>query len=87
MKTKCPYCNYIATEHETLEKDEYPIDEDISFCINCAEISKYLNGVLIKVDIDSLDKETRKEVRDIETAWLRTRPQVKLVKEMDGEND
>lgn len=73
MNTICPYCNYKATEHETLNKELHPKDEDVSFCINCGEVSKYSKGVLIKINIHYLDKETRKELKDIEIAWLRTR--------------
>ena len=73
MKTKCPYCNYQATRHETLDRETCPKDDDISFCINCGEVSKYKKGKLIKVDVNTLDEQTKAEIREIETAWLRTR--------------
>ncbi len=71
MKTKCPYCNYEATEHETLDKEKYPQEGEISFCINCGDISKFKNCSLVKVDSNSLDEEAKEELNDIRIAWLR----------------
>ena len=73
MKTKCPYCNYKATEHETLDKETNPKEGEISFCINCGEVSEYSKSGLIKADVFSFYKETQQEIKDIEIAWLRTR--------------
>ncbi len=73
MNTRCPYCNYLATEHETLDNQKNPKEGDISFCIECGEVSKYFEGCLIPVDVYDLDKATRKEIRGIQTAWLRTK--------------
>lgn len=73
MKTKCPYCNYNATEHETLDKQRKPIEGDVSFCINCGEVSQYKNNKLVKVDLESLDEPTKREINNIRIAWLKTR--------------
>ncbi len=73
VNTKCPYCNYKATEHETLDEQKNPHEEDISFCINCGEVSQYKNKSLVKVNVNLLDEETQKEIKDIEVAWLKTR--------------
>ncbi|KKN56522.1 hypothetical protein LCGC14_0571000 [marine sediment metagenome] len=73
MKTNCPYCNYLATEHETLDNQKNPKEGDISFCIECGEVSQYSKNCLIKVEVDSLDESTKKEIADIQTAWLRTK--------------
>ena len=73
MKTICPYCNYEADQHENLDEIRNPEENDVSFCINCGEVSEYKGNKLVKIDVFSLDKETQKEVKDIEIAWLRTR--------------
>ncbi len=73
MKTKCPYCNYIATMHITLDKQKNPIEGDMSFCIDCGEISQYKNNELIKVDLESLNEPTKKQINNIRVAWLKTR--------------
>ena len=73
MKTKCPYCDYEATEHETLDKQINPKEGEISFCLNCGEVSEYTEDGLKEADIFSFNKETQQEIKDIETAWLRTR--------------
>lgn len=67
MKTKCPQCEYIATEHETLDSETNPRNGDISFCINCGEFNEFKNGCLIKTSVP-LDNEMKK-IRD---AWVRT---------------
>ena len=64
MKTKCPYCNYQATEHETLDDKNNPEKDDISFCIDCGEVSVFKDKGLIKVDVESFCKETREELND-----------------------
>ena len=71
MKTNCPYCNYIATEHETVDNQKNPHKEDISFCIECGEVSQYSRKVLVKIKVDSLDRSLQRQIRDIQTAWLR----------------
>lgn len=73
MKTKCPFCDYKATEHKTLEGFNLPEDEDISFCINCGEVSKFKINKLVKVDVRLLGKSERKELNEIRIAWLKTR--------------
>lgn len=69
MKTSCPYCGYIATEHETLDLQTDPKENDISFCILCGEISRYKSGKLKKVNINFLPKELKAEVAKIKDAW------------------
>ena len=81
MKTKCPYCNYVATEHETIEGEVDPKEGDISFCISCGEANQFWKGGLIKLDLETLTKTTRKEIKDLETAWLLIRQRVKFENE------
>ncbi len=79
MKTKCPYCSYIATEHETLDdKNKKPKDGDPSFCINCGEVGMFKSVGIIKVSLSSFDVETQEEIKRITDAWLRTRAMSKL---------
>ena len=75
MKSICPYCNYEADQHETLDENKIknPRENDISFCVSCGEVSQYEGNKLVKIDVFSLDKETQKEIKDIEIAWLTTR--------------
>lgn len=73
MRTTCPYCGYVATEHETLDKIKNPTEKDISFCITCGEISQYENNKLVKVDLNLLDKSVKQEINKIRVAWLRTK--------------
>lgn len=74
MKTTCPYCNYKATNHETLDNQKYPKEGDISFCIKCGEVSKYKDHNLVKVDVNKLDKSNIKEIHKIMYAWIKTNP-------------
>ena len=73
MKTKCPYCNYIENKHETLDEQKNPKEGDISFCINCGEVSQYIDKGLIKVDIESLEEPMQRAIKEIEDAWVKTR--------------
>lgn len=79
MKTKCPNCNYLATEHEVWgdEKVE-PKMGDFSFCINCSQINQFTEAGLIKGVIDELDEETKSEIKEIDSAWLQTRRLLKM---------
>lgn len=80
MKTKCPQCNYIATEHETLINEQTPVDGDISFCIECGEFNEFKNKNLVKVDLVNIDLETKKEMTKIRDAWIRTQALARLKK-------
>ena len=73
MKTKCPHCGYIATEHETLNEETVPVNEDICFCIDCGDISEFNNGERTKVEFSSLDDDTKKELIKIKAAWVITK--------------
>ncbi|GAI29874.1 unnamed protein product [marine sediment metagenome] len=84
MKTKCPYCNYIATEHETLSKQKNPKEGDIGFCFNCGEIDQFKNNKLVKVDLESLDESTKKQINKIRVAWLRTRATQSVKSQMEN---
>jgi len=72
MNTKCPQCNYIATDHETLDEQKNPRDGDISFCINCGEFNEFKDGKLVPLNITNLDKESRAEMKKVREAWIRT---------------
>lgn len=80
MKTKCPYCGYVANHHETIDELKSPKDRDISFCIKCGEVSIFSKGNLIKVDVNSFDRETQEEIRGITDAWLQTKNLTKFQK-------
>ena len=71
--TICPYCKYEATNHETLGNQKNHKKGDISFCINCGEISKFKNHGLIKINLNSLDESIKQQINDIRVAWLRRR--------------
>ena len=86
LKTKCPYCGHITTEHETLDGRKNPTDKDINFCINCGEISQYEDDKLVKIDINSLDESIKQEINDIRIAWLRTKAISKTQKGEDEKN-
>ncbi len=76
MKTKCPYCNYIADQHETLDNlnpNAIPKEGEISFCIKCGGVSQFFKDELIKIDIESLDEEIKIQIKEIEMAWVKTR--------------
>lgn len=80
METVCPYCDYVATDHESLSGGGDPNDGGISFCISCGEVSEFYNGELRKVDVNTLDDSTKREIKDIETAWIKTRAISKISK-------
>lgn len=68
--TICPYCNYHATDHEQLvDQGKQPKLDDLSFCINCGEVSKFSWEGLKKIKIDDLDEENKKEIKKIKEAW------------------
>ena len=73
MKTQCPYCNYKATGHTTIHNEENPIEDDVSFCIGCGEVSIFQGKTLIKIDVKTLEKDVRNELNDIRVAWLKVR--------------
>lgn len=73
LKTKCPYCSYRSNRHETLKGGENTRENDISFCANCGEISAFKNKGLVKIDLNSLDGNTKREINDIRVAWLKQR--------------
>ena len=76
----CPYCKYRATEHEELDhQGNIPDIGDISFCINCGEISTYSRVGLLKIDIITLTDEVQKKIRKIYDAWIRTRALSKII--------
>jgi len=56
LNTKCPRCNYKATDHETVEGDTTIEDGYISFCLRCGGVNEFRKGKdnLIKVDLESL---------------------------------
>ncbi|GAG66116.1 unnamed protein product, partial [marine sediment metagenome] len=47
MKTECPYCKYVATEHETLKGELGPKSGDVSFCIKCGEIGMFTSKKIV----------------------------------------
>lgn len=88
MNTKCPYCYYVADQHETLDDQKFPKDGEISFCISCGEVSKFsmiVKGGLIKVDFDSLDEDMKTQLRGIGDSWLKTQTLKKFSNAKGGE--
>jgi len=73
MKTKCPYCGYKADQHETLDYQTLPNKGEISFCINCAGVSEFIEDGLKKVDVSKLDEDMKHQLKDLDTAWVKTR--------------
>ena len=73
LKTKCPYCGYLATEHIMLDYQAVPEDGDISFCIKCGEISEFKKDKLIKIDYTKLNEGSKRRLREIEIAWLKVK--------------
>jgi len=76
MKTKCPRCGYTATEHETIGGYTDFKDGDISFCLGCGEANEFRNHQIIEIDSDSLNDETREEVRNLRVGWLKAKAQL-----------
>lgn len=70
--SNCPYCNYLFTNHETLDGQYNPEVGDISFCIKCGEISMFTKTRLIKQDINELCEDEYEEVMKIREAWTQT---------------
>ncbi len=73
MNTNCSHCNYKATNHETLAGATKPNEGDVSFCINCGEVNKFKDGILLPVNMEFLDEKTKTELNDIRIAWLKMR--------------
>ncbi len=69
----CPYCDYLQTDHETLDGENNPVDGDVSFCLNCGEACEFKGERLFKINEENLDKETRKKFNKIRHAWLKVR--------------
>lgn len=69
---KCQYCGYQFTNHETLKGEKNYREGDISFCINCGEVSQFKGDNIIKINELDLDEKTRKEVIRIQHAWLKS---------------
>lgn len=67
----CPYCNYEINAHTTIKGEENPKEGDIGFCIDCGEAGKFQGDHIVKLDIESLDEDTIKEVKLIEHEWLK----------------
>lgn len=70
--SKCIYCGHDLPLHETLDGENNPSLGDISFCISCGGVSEFTKTGFRKVDIESLDPPVRDEVKQIESAWVRT---------------
>lgn len=77
-KKRCPYCNYLGLEYESLDGDILPQEGDISFCISCGEASQFWNDGLLKIDINKLEKGIREDVKNLEIAWLQIQQRKKF---------
>ncbi len=85
MKTNCPYCSYIATEHETLDGELNKKDGDISFCINCGEVGMFRSVGIVKTRLSYFGVKTQEEIKRIREAWLQTRSMARLYKKEGSE--
>lgn len=68
--TTCPYCRYKHNRHTTLDNQKNPQNLDLSFCINCGEVSTFRDGVLSKVSRTWTNEEAE-EINTIRVAWLK----------------
>ena len=74
----CIKCGYKFTAHETADGQTEFSPGDISICIKCGFISEFTKTGLKELDVESLDPETRSEVKRMESAWVRAQPLIKL---------
>lgn len=74
----CLYCGYKIEGNETLDGDNSPGEGDISFCLNCGELSTFIGSELKKISIGDLEGEERTEVLKIRTAWLQVNAMEKI---------
>lgn len=58
---RCPFCESILDTAAAFSHNDKPKNDDISICIECAELSIYV----IKEGIISLRKPTEKDIDDI----------------------
>lgn len=84
METKCPQCEYIATEHTTLDNQTNPKNGDIGFCLNCGEFNQFHNKTLMNIDENKVNEETITEMGNIRYAWLQTQAMRRLEETKNG---
>lgn len=78
---KCPHCNKNNPLHTTIDGDNNPRIDDISFCIGCGELAIFSLDGLKKLDIEVLPKHIIKEVLEVRTAWLKINNAINIKKE------
>lgn len=84
MKTKCPYCGYIATEHSRINFNrDKPMNGDFSFCIHCGESSIFTSKGLAKADVTKMDMQTKEYLFNLRNEWLK----VHAVERFKGQNE
>ena len=67
---KCPKCGYMGDQHTSLEEEKQsPKDGDISFCIECGEVSMIMKNKLVLVDERGLHPENILELARLRNAW------------------
>lgn len=74
LETTCPYCGYVAELQAPMGSQQLPKLGDISFCINCGNVSKYDElSRLEKTDLCSLDSKDQEAIAKIKTVWRATK--------------
>jgi transcription elongation factor Elf1 len=70
-RRKCPRCGYAFEKNTSLEDEKVkPRIGDISFCINCGQVSKFWeNDTMLPIKLDDLDKDALMEILKIRKAW------------------
>lgn len=69
----CPHCSYKFHGHESLKGEYNPKAGDVAFCVGCGAFLTFTATGMATIDIRTLDEKTRKELKDIEHAWLLTK--------------
>lgn len=70
MENRCPYCGYFSDRATHLEEEVTPEKGDLSFCINCGNVSKFDNNLnLVKINLHKLSFQEKKEIARIKSAW------------------
>lgn len=60
----CPACQKPINGHTATKGDvSAPVDGDISLCAHCYGVAQYEGGTLRAVDVETLDQETRDNIK------------------------
>lgn len=71
---RCPKCSYVFDCASNVDDETAkPRIGDISFCIKCGAVNQFDEHGVITVDESKLDEESKREIRRIRRAWIKTR--------------